>query len=141
MRTPRKFVSLLLCGCLAGPLGCGGPDDRPETGRVTGVVLLEGKPLPKAQVMFFPETGRMSQGETDENGKYELIYLRDVSGAKVGNHKVQITTSMRHIGDDGPPTTSPELVPRKYNVDSELTATVEAGDNTIDFTLEGKRRQ
>jgi len=139
MRIHRIVSSLLLCGCFVSSLGCGGHDDRPETGRVTGVVLLDGAPLPKAQVMFFPDTGRMSQGETDEGGAYELIYLRDVPGAKVGHHKVQITTSMRHIGDDGPPTTSPERVPRKYNVDSELEVTVVAGDNSIDFELEGKR--
>jgi len=135
----QRFVSFFLCVCVVCDLGCGGHGDRPETGRVTGVVHLDGMPLVKAQVMFFPDTGRMSQGETDEQGAYELIYRRDVLGAKVGHHKVQITTSMRHIGDDGPATSSPELVPRKYNVDSELEVTVLAEDNSFDFELEGKR--
>jgi hypothetical protein len=75
-------IPLLLIGC--------GRGDQPELGSVFGIVSLNGKPLTHVEVTFAPEVGRPSYGETNDEGIYELVYLRDVKGAKVGRHAVTI---------------------------------------------------
>ena len=84
--------------CLVLPVGCA-KGDRPPLGGVHGTVTLDGKPLAGAIVTFEPvEPGRISMGMTDDNGKYELIYIRDEKGAKAGAHRVQITTGNANGG-------------------------------------------
>ena len=137
------FRNLLsLCSLVVmGLVGCSSaPDDQPETGPVTGVVLLDDKPLPNARVLFSPTSGgQSSEGTTDENGKFELRYKRDIMGAKVGEHLVKISTYEEpQIGDDGRPTGGhPELVPQEYNETSSLKRTVESEDNEFEFKLQG----
>jgi hypothetical protein len=115
--------------CLAG---CGKPD-HPEVGRVSGVVTLDGQPLPEATVMFQPTEGRASIATTDSAGKYSLIYLDGVPGAKLGAHKVIIRTEIP--GEDGQPPIAKEKLPKKYHDQTELTAEVKPGSNTLDFPL------
>src|SRR5512134_2265452 len=88
-------IVVLMLACLSG---CGGPD-HPEVGRVSGVVTLDGQPLPEATVMFQPTEGRASIATTDSAGKYSLTYLDGVPGAKLGPHKVIIRTEVP--GEDG----------------------------------------
>ncbi|MCR9232858.1 MAG: carboxypeptidase-like regulatory domain-containing protein [bacterium] len=116
---------------------CGGaPDDQPELGTVSGVVTMDGTPLPNANVRFYPEAGRASAAKTDDSGTYELIYIRDEMGAVPGKHSVKITT----LNEDEDPfgKQGSETVPEKYNKKTTLEATVEPGENTINFDLESK---
>lgn len=75
-------MPLLLIGCGSG--------DQPELGMVSGIVTLDGKSLPNVEVTFTPEIGRPSYGETGKDGLFELVYIRDIKGAKVGRHNVTI---------------------------------------------------
>jgi hypothetical protein len=133
----RSCNALLLAGLLLA-LGCSPKvEDQPELGSVHGVVKLDEKPLPKALVVFAPETGRSSTGVTNDKGEYELQYLFKVRGAVIGAHKVQITT---YYEDEDSPAAlkSKESIPTKYNSKSELKAEVDAGKNVIDFDLKTK---
>jgi hypothetical protein len=125
---PATLCSLFL-------FGCGGVSDAPETGDVSGYVKLDGQPVPGATVIFQPTEGRPSNGRTDAEGHYELTYSRNQSGAKVGTHRVQITTY--EAGDEETPAVE-EKIPEKYNTNTELTKEVKAGDNEIDFDLASK---
>lgn len=115
--------------CLAG---CGGPE-HPEVGRVSGVVTLDGQPLAEATVMFQPTEGRASIATTDSAGKYSLIYLDGVPGAKLGAHKAIIRTEIP--GEDGQPPIAKEKLPKKYHEQTELVADVKPGSNTFNFEL------
>jgi len=123
------FLVLGVCCYL---VGCGGPE-HPDVGRVSGVVTLDGKPLPEATVMFQPTEGRASIATTDSAGKYSLIYLDGVPGARLGAHKVIIRTEIP--GEDGQPPIAKEKLPKKYHEQTELTADVKRGSNTFDFPL------
>lgn len=125
--------------------GCGVGSDQPELGEVKGFVTFEGKPLSGASISFIPEDGRPATGVTDQEGKYELMYIRDTPGCKVGRNKVVIRTfaegedEIEQEGDDAAPTQSPkatkEVLPPKYNDQTELEAQVEPGKNTFDWEL------
>lgn len=127
---PSMFTRCLIgLACLAA--GCG-KSDLPPLGRVAGTVTLDGVPLPAALVVYTPEgPGRSAMATTDTAGRYELAYLRDIEGANVGNHTVRITTAGDARG-------AKEMLPPRYHRKTELSAVVEAGSNTLDFSLESK---
>lgn len=119
----------------------GGGIELPDLGKVSGTITLDGKPLAGATILFNPiesefaisETRsiqtRSSTGVTDEDGRYELIYMEGVPGAVVGEHRVSISKL------DG----ARELAPSAYGPYSVERRTVEAGSNTIDFPLTSDR--
>jgi len=102
---------------------------------VTGTVTLDGKPLDKAIVSFQPKgdgtpasTKGMSTsfGFTNDLGQYKLVYSQDYEGAVLGNHVVRITKAHETKG---------EVVPIRYNRESELTAEVKKGAGPFNFDL------
>jgi hypothetical protein len=126
----------LLCVLGISLTGCGRPEN---IGQVSGMVTLNGQPLPGALIQFEPLAGGSpSGGYTDESGQYSLTYNREVQGAEIGEHRVLIRTKDLGNPDSDPPRPKKaESVPARYNTKSELTAKVEAGKNQIDFPLEG----
>ncbi|MEW4563718.1 carboxypeptidase-like regulatory domain-containing protein [Bremerella sp. JC770] len=133
----QQYVPLL--GVLAiAAAGCGQPT-YDGIGEVQGTVTLDGQAYPNALITFSPVGGgRPSNGLTDEQGNYQLIYIRTQKGAEAGRHSVKIMTMpAKHEGPGMRPATAPkELLPARYNKRTELNATVEEGPNTIDFALE-----
>ena len=122
-------LAITISGTAAALTGCGGAGDRPELGMVTGVVTIDGDPLPNAVVMFKPEGKRSSRGFTDSQGRYELIYLRDIRGATTGSHRVIIDrVPQKESGKY-------QRLPDCYNIETELTAEVEPGENLFDWEL------
>jgi len=118
-------------------LGCG---DGIEVGAVGGTVLLDGRPLEGATVLFTPESGgRPSAGRTDASGRYELTYTDDLAGALPGTHAISISTFRKGDPDSGRPPAA-EKVPAQFNARTELKRIVEADDNVIDFELTSPRR-
>lgn len=128
---PRRGALATLGIVLTGLLtGC--QSDRPPLGRVGGAVTLDGAPLAGALVVFTPDgPGRSAIATTDAAGRYELSFLRDIAGANVGTHTVRITTATEDRGGK-------EILPERYHVKTELTATVDQGTNKLDFALESK---
>lgn len=120
-------------------IGCGGSGDRPDLGRVTGVVTMDDKPLSNAKVYFWPkEGGRTSESTTDSAGKYELQYTLDAKGAQVGMCEVRVSTALDEQADEEGNVTQEakdETVPAKYNDETELSFEVKPGDNTYDIKL------
>ena len=125
-----RFRLLSIAYCLLVLSGCGG--DLPKLGTVHGKVTYDGKPLAGAGVVFIPiDGGRQSMAVTNSDGNYTLTYLRDICGAKIGQHNVRITTS---DGESG----KTEYIPIQYNEQTVLRESVQAGANQINFTLTSK---
>lgn len=128
----RVFVWLLFCLFFAG---CGPSYDL---GQVSGIVTLDGTPLPQATLIFSRGKGRMAVGMTDEDGRYRLQYTHRQEGAELGTHTVRVTSRVDAVsGEGGVPAIAgrPELLPARYHDKTELTAEVKRGRNTIDFNL------
>ena len=74
-------------------LGCGGGSSDLDLKGVSGVVVLDGEPLPEATVVFTPKGGgRPSFGMTNEDGEYELAYTTTGEGTPAGEYIVAIRT-------------------------------------------------
>lgn len=140
----KTLIVLTVAAGMLGLSGCGGGGDS-NVGAVSGTISVDGKPIGGATVSFYPVQGRASLGVTDENGAYTLTYVRNQKGALVGKHEVTvktIITSSSGYGYEDKSKAAPrkEMLPEKYwkRQKTELTATVEKGNNTIDFDLESK---
>jgi hypothetical protein len=79
--------------------------------------------------------GRPAAGKTDATGKYKLEFTRNATGALSGEHVVEISTADELGMEDGTSKVIPEKVPAKYNVRTELRATIEEGANVFDWDL------
>ena len=151
-RDIASFVALIaviisVAGCTDG-----------DFGYVEGTVTIDGKPVEKALIGFYPPGGRGSVGTTDSEGHYSLQYTAQQKGASIGTHKVTITTAMQEITADSyaeydkpaPGEVREDVPGRKELLDrsyqnrkkTPLTATVIAGTNPpINFDLKSKGKK
>jgi len=127
--TVSGVLTLVSMGCAQKPKG------MPDLAPVTGVVTMDGAPLPRVTVAFTNDAnGQVAFGGTDDSGKFELIYSGRHKGASIGMNTVRITTSTEN--PVGPEWKDP--VPAKYNKKTELKADVQPGGALIDFELTSK---
>lgn len=112
---------------------------------VSGVVTLDGKPLPEAHLTFQPATegkiaGAGSFAFTDSSGAYSLRTVDgDQPGAVVGKHRVEINLVTPSY--DGDPAQRPpnKSLPAKYNRQTELQFDVPGGGtDKANFELKSK---
>lgn len=144
----RFFVFATLATGLLCLSGCTGRDSN--VGYVTGTLTVDGDAIADALVIFSPTTGRASAGYTNEDGVYVLKYVARQKGARIGKHKVYVTIENAPDGEgeyslERKPRKKKkkrlkEKLPKKYSdpKETELTATVTSGSNTIDFDLSTK---
>jgi len=100
---------------------------------VTGKVTLDGKAVPRLEVRFEPKDpsiGTTAIGYTQADGTYKLHYPGDQTGTPAGDYSVSISGG--ETGVDGAP--SAKVAP-KFNSETQLSATVKPGPNTIDFEV------
>jgi hypothetical protein len=116
-----------------------------EFGLVSGTVSLNGKPLDEVRVMFLPNPlagnqGAHSECVSDSEGKYELVYSRDVEtkGALVGWHRVVVEDIAAENSRDR---YRPIRIHESYSssAQSPLKFEVAPGEQTIDLKLSGKK--
>jgi len=74
--------------CLTGvllllALGCG-PNLPYPVVPLSGTVTYQGTPVPGLPIFFMPTEGRDSNGFSDENGRFTMIYTARVDGVQTG---------------------------------------------------------
>lgn len=135
--TLKNCATLGTCLIVLACIGCG--PSGPEIAGVEGTVTMDGAPLPDASVVFVPENGRPAGATTDSSGHYVLTFTEGREGAMLGKNKVRISTQRdpSETPDGDPIPAKPETIPMRYNANTELEFTVEAGKKNIaDFALE-----
>jgi hypothetical protein len=137
---------LWLCAPAALLLGCGG---RPGLMPVSGTVRLDGQPLEKLSVTFFPAQGRAANGVTHPDGRFVLTTFKQGDGALIGEHTVTIVPMLdppialpsnmvktaKQVAAKAPP------IPEKFqdNRTTDLKRTVKPdGGNEFTFDLSSK---
>ncbi|MHC2068511.1 hypothetical protein ACYFX5_13685 [Bremerella sp. T1] len=145
---PRSTYLLLLFGMLIFSVGC---DSGPQLGQVTGKVTYQGKPLKKGTIIFEVPGSRSSFGEIEGGQIVNVSTFESGDGVPIGEANVAINSY-----DDSAPSAQPSsqgnasapggasqmvvgknLLPSRYAnpATSNLTVTIAAGDNVIDFDL------
>jgi hypothetical protein len=118
---------------------------------VSGVVTLDGEPVPGAIVNFQPKSdtekspGPGSTGRCDATGRFVLETIRQEPGAVVGTHRVKVYSYSPEspvVADtDTDAVERKELFPTWCNYNTELTFDVPSGGTTeADFHLDSYAR-
>ena len=138
-------TSVALLVCIVLMTGCG------DAGRaaVSGVVTLDGKPIPGATITFLPTqdtAAPASGGIIGEDGTYTVTFK---GAPSVGGYRVEIRGVRHKTGRmiPAPPPSAPgkmieeciELIPDRYNKDTDLLVELKRGDNQHDFALTLKK--
>ncbi len=130
--TGRLSLALCVIGTLVFS-GCS-KSDAPQTAIVEGRVLMNGLPVPKIGVVFFPVgSGPFSSGNTDENGNFKLTTVKPNDGAVVGKHRVAFGAA-----EESESEYARKTLPARYGSPetSLMTAEVIAGQvNKVEFEL------
>ena len=134
-------LTLCVPFCLA--LGCGKSTPAVTLAPVSGRVQLDGKPLAKAKLEFYPvgEDGKASPSlgpdsyaDTDVQGNYTLKTSDGRDGAVVGKHKVSISLIDREHAREHKGRIN--ILPEKYNGSTTLKWDVTAeGTKEANFAL------
>jgi hypothetical protein len=140
MRTNLLYTHRLISlAVVLTAFGCGAKDGI-ERVVVSGNVSFSGKPLEKGQIRFIPTDD--SRGPiTVENIDGGYYTTEKTGGVPVGVHRVEIRGYDPKVYADAPKGPGsppiPQLLPKKYNFDSELKATLESGksEETLDYNL------
>lgn len=146
------WIFLSIIGAL---IGCG--DKGLHLAPVEGTVILDGKPVAEAGIMFTPvgeNAGPYASGTTNEEGVFTLRTMNE-EGALVGEHRVTISKAdpfgvevdTEQLEDADFFRTkgfkiyeTKDLLPSKYGDphSSELNAKVEDSQNHFEFELSSK---
>lgn len=133
IRTSLIFLLSLTAIC---SLGCGGYSHSGAVS-VSGMVTMDGSPVPYVEVAFESETKPSAFGITDENGQYELATRRYGAGALPGEYKIKIHP-VEASANDGNGTT--EEIPKVYGTSGYQSVTIhgDQGQSVFDIELSSK---
>ena len=130
-----KLISIALLASLATSAGCSASKLTP----VTGLVTLDGQPLAEGTIHFAPAKGDAStQAAVIKAGSFSTELHNT-------NYKVQIfapkpakvVAKLDENGPGGGPRVE-ELLPPRYNIQSELTLQVSGPTKAANFELKSK---
>jgi hypothetical protein len=120
--------------------GCGGG----STGAVSGEVTLDGQPLKDGFIRFVPADGKAAAVDGPiADGKFR------VAAVPVGEVKVEVTAQKvvgKHKVYDAPDSPTVDIteqyIPQRYNAQTELKMTVQAGpqEKKFELTSDPKRK-
>ncbi|MBA2113018.1 hypothetical protein [Bremerella alba] len=131
--TKYSFGLLLCVFVCTFTVGCG--PGGPPSGKVTGSVTYNDKPLMTGTVILVPEQEGLgyAQGTIQPDGTYQAETKEYGQNIPVGSYRVMISA----VEDRGPEHPARPLIPFHYSSEAQsgLQANVQEGDNTIDFHL------
>jgi hypothetical protein len=129
---------------LAIMLAIGGCSKSVGRQSLEGTVTFDGKPLEKGQITFVPQgdTKGPTAGAEIVGGKFAIPAA---GGTFTGKFRVEITASRssgKKVADrttGKPVDVYEQFIPKKYNVETQLTADVAGGEeNRLEFALKSK---
>jgi hypothetical protein len=118
--------------------GCGGPRyDGERRAAIEGSVSLDGQPVDGGTINFMPvDSGGRVASALISGGRYEIPEER---GPTPGKYRVEISWNkpLGPVDEENPdaPQPSEQVIPAKYNQNTELERDIAAGKNELDFPL------
>ena len=152
----HRLATLLMLVIAASVTGCSSAPPGPPLVPAEGVVLLDGKPLSGADLVFQPQgetKGQAGYGRTDAAGKFALT-TPDMKhkGVAVGSYRITINKLVKPDGSDfvPDPKSGPEdtggfkpLLPPAYSDMDKTRLSIEippGGKKDAEFKLNSKTR-
>ena len=136
-------ICALLVALLSLTLTAGCAEDTGGRVPVAGTVTLDGSALDRGTIEFHPINDGTVTGGSIRDGRFEIPATQ---GATPGEYEVRIYAAdeasdpvedPNAMPGDSSRAVQPELIPERYNVNSELTAQIEEGGSTdLSFDLE-----
>jgi hypothetical protein len=131
---PRATKQLLLLMLLTVVVGSCSTDT--SQGVVDGTVTLDGAPLATGIIRFVPADGQTATADAPiSDGAFTAKVPIGEKRVTISAPKVVGKQKMYETPDSPTVDIVRELVPERYNVRSELTMTVQAGEQKQDFAL------
>ncbi|QDV27149.1 carboxypeptidase-like regulatory domain-containing protein [Aureliella helgolandensis] len=125
----RLLTSALLVSFL---VGCG--DSLPKTEPVTGMVTLDGAPVPMAMVTFLPDdqaNGTPATAQTDAEGNFSLTTFNSGDGALAGTYQITVAK----YSESDTPAASAETSPAPQLTEEEESKLREAQYSAADAKM------
>ena len=117
-------------------VGC---SSKPSGGTVKGTVTLDGQPLAAGQILFVAVDQNAQAAEaTITAGQFEALVPPGEKRVEIRAPKVSGKKKLYDTPDSPTVDVIAELLPAKYNVDSELKLTVDGSVQEQKFDLQSK---
>lgn len=142
----QKLLVLTLLGGMI-MVGCGQRSNRQETTPVSGIVTLDGKPVPQGALLFVPVVpGPPGQATLKPDGTFVAGIYEANDGLIPGEYTVAISGQMEidpmptgtPLAEDAGKQKPPEQLPENYGDDTKsgLTASIKKNEkNFLTFEL------
>lgn len=130
MRTIGSVILFLTGTALVA--GCGGGDNTAE---VSGTVTYDGTPVADGAITFFPDKGPTAGGSI-KDGKYSTRVAVGPAKVTITAGKVVGHKKLYNTPDSPSAPITAEVLPAKYNTETQLKYDVQSGAQTKDFNLE-----
>jgi hypothetical protein len=132
----RRAGAAALAAALLALAGCG---DGAKTGEVTGTVTIDGQPAESGAVTFIPADGQSpTAGGEIKAGKYTATVPVGVAKVEIRVPKVVGKKKLYPTPDSPEQPIMQEVLPAKYNDNTELTFDVRPGTNEKNWDLKTK---
>jgi hypothetical protein len=129
MLTQKLFVAIAL-PCLAA-VGCG---DNATT--ISGAVSINGEPVKEGTIGFFPVDGNArTTGTKIRDGKYSAEVSPGAAKVEIRVSKVVGESKLYDTPNSETRPIRREVLPPKYNNETELQVEIKAGRNESNFDL------
>ena len=116
-----------------------GSSSKPSGGTVKGTVTLDGQPLAAGQILFVAVDQNAQAAEaTITAGQFEALVPPGEKRVEIRAPKVSGKKKLYDTPDSPTVDVIAELLPAKYNVDSELKLTVDGSVQEQKFDLQSK---
>lgn len=137
-----RWVCRALLGSLLGVavLQGGGCSNNSTTAEVSGSVTVDGEPAENGSIGFFPVDGKSpTSGGVIHAGRYLAQVPFGEAKVEIRISKVVGQKKLYDTPDSKMKSIMAEMLPEKYNDQTELRIDVQPGTNEQDFDLESKK--
>jgi hypothetical protein len=133
--TNRSFVLVLVILLFTALSGC----SDSNRGTVSGTVTIDAQPVKAGSIAFFPVDEKSpTAGATIADGQYTASVPLGPAKVQIRVAKVVGQKKLYNTPDSPVQPIMHEVLPRKYNDDTELQLEVKSGRNIKDFELTTK---
>ena len=122
------YPKFLCCVVLLACMGC---DNSPQRVPVTGIVLIDGKPVTRGFLRILPASGRAAFGEISSDGRFTMTSMKPTDGCVPGQHPVEIVSVMA-ISDSS----QQRMIPAIYANPSASNLKVNIADQPTELKIE-----